>query len=59
VIYHQLDLEPLSPFASLPVSGAIVSAADIVQFVPWQPSQWPPPPTDNHEFVSVLKRIFE
>jgi hypothetical protein len=57
LIYYQLHLESLSPLASLPVSGASVSAADIVQFVPWQPSQWAPPPTDDHEFVSVLKRI--
>jgi hypothetical protein len=58
-VIYRLDLTPLSPFASLPVSGAIVSAADVAQFVPWQPSQWPPAPIDDHEFVLVLKRIFE
>jgi hypothetical protein len=59
VIYYQLDLKPLPLLASLPVSGAYISASAIVQFVPWQPSQWPVAPTDDHEFVMVLKRIFE
>lgn len=59
MIYYQLDLKPLPLLASLPVSGAFVTAADVVQFVPWQPSRWPDAPNDDHEFVMVLKRIFE
>jgi ketosteroid isomerase-like protein len=59
MIYYQLDLKSLPLLASLPVSGAVVSAADIVQFVPWQPSRWPDMPDDDHDFVMVLKRIFE
>jgi hypothetical protein len=56
---YRLDLTPLSPLASLSVSGAIVTAADVAQFVPWQPSQWPSAPIGDHEFVMVLKKIFE
>jgi hypothetical protein len=59
MIYYHLDLKPLPLLTSLPVSGAYISASDIVQFVPWQPSQWPVAPADTHEFVMVLKRIFE
>ena len=55
---YKLDLRPLSPFASPPTSG-FASLADLVQFVPWQPSAWPDAPSDCHEFVMVLKRIFE
>src|SRR5262249_45283539 len=58
-ISKRIGLNQLPPLASLPLSGANVSAADIVQFVPWQPSQCPPAPTNNHEFVVILKRIFE
>jgi hypothetical protein len=55
---YKLDFTPLSPFASPPVSG-FGSLADIVQFVPWQPSAWPEAPSDHHEFAMVLKRNFE
>jgi hypothetical protein len=56
---YRLDLMPLSPLAFVSVSGATVTAADAAQFVPWQPSQWPSAPIDDHEFVMVLKKIFE
>lgn len=55
---YKLDLTPLSPFAAPSASGS-GSLADVVQFVPWQPSKWPDAPADNQEFVGVLKRIFE
>jgi hypothetical protein len=55
---YKLDLSPLSPLASPPVSG-FGSLAEIVQFVPWQPSAWPDAPSDGHDFALVLKRIFE
>lgn len=55
---YKLDLRSLSPLASPPVSG-FGSVANIVQFVPWQPSAWPDAPSDHHEFAMVLKRIFE
>lgn len=57
-VVYKLDLTPLSPLASAPVSG-FGSIADIVQFIPWQPSAWPNAPSDPHEFAKVLKRIFE
>jgi len=57
-VIYKLDLKPLPPFASPPVTG-FGSLADIIQFVPWQPSAWPDAPSDPHEFVIVLKRIFE
>jgi len=57
-VIYELDLRPLSPVASPPVTG-FGSLADIVQFVPWQPSAWPDAPSDHHEFAMVLKRIFE
>ncbi len=56
---YRLDMTPLSPLVSMPVSGANVSAAGLIQFVPWQPSAWPQAPADDHDFVLVLKRIFE
>jgi hypothetical protein len=58
VVNYKLDLRPLSPLASPPVSG-FSSLADVVQFVPWQPSAWPDAPSNQHEFAIVLKRIFE
>src|SRR5713226_8570061 len=58
VVIYKLDLTPLSPLAS-PAASGFGSPADIVQFVPWQPSAWPDAPTDHHEFATVLKRIFE
>jgi hypothetical protein len=57
-VIYKLDLRPLSPFAAPPVTG-FGSLADIVQFIPWQPSAWPDPPPDHHDFAMVLKRIFE
>ena len=55
---YKLDLRSLSPLAS-PLASGFGSLADIVQFVPWQPSAWPDAPSDHHEFAMVLKRIFE
>jgi len=57
VIYN-LDLTPLPPLAA-PAASGFGSPADVVQFVPWQPSAWPDAPRDGQEFASVLKRIFE
>lgn len=54
----KLDLRPLPSWASPPASG-FGSLADIVQFVPWQPSAWLDAPFDRHEFATILKRIFE
>jgi len=57
-VIYKLDLTPLPPFASPPVTG-FGSLAELVQFVPWQPSSWPDAPSEPHEFAMVLKRIFE
>lgn len=55
---YKLDLTPVSPLASPPVTG-YGSVADLIQFFPWQPSSWPSAPADDAEFTRVLKRIFE
>jgi len=57
-VIYKLNLQPLSPLASPPVSG-FGSIADVVQFIPWQPSAWPEAPRDSQEFALVLKAVFE
>jgi hypothetical protein len=57
-VIYKLNLKPLSPLASPAVSG-FGSIADVVQFIPWQPSAWPEAPRDSQEFALVLKAIFE
>jgi hypothetical protein len=56
---YRLNMKLPSLLAAAPVSGAVISPQSAVQFVPWQPSAWPQAPHDDHEFVMVLKRIFE
>jgi hypothetical protein len=56
---YKLDFTPPSPLESLPVTGAMLHPAEMVRFVPWQPSAWPAAPADDHEFVLIVKRIFE
>lgn len=55
---YKLDLKSVSPLESPPASG-FGSPADVVQFVPWQPSAWPNAPLNDQEFAKLLKRIFE
>jgi len=56
---YKLDFTPPSPLESLPVTGAMLHPAEMVRFVSWQPSAWPAAPADDHEFVLIVKRIFE
>ena len=56
---YKLDLSASSPLASPPVTGAMIHPANFVEFVPWQPSTWPEAPGDDHEFILVLKDIFQ
>lgn len=56
---YKLDFTPLSPVATMPITGAMIDPTQVVQFVPWVPSAWPDAPQDDHHFVAVLKRIYE
>ncbi len=56
---YKLDLTAPPPVTSMPVSGAVIPAPDVIDFVPWTPSAWPEAPADDHELLLVMKRIFE
>ena len=56
---YKLDLSPPSPLAFMPITGAMLLPSGVIDFVPWTPSDWPDAPTDDHEFLLVVKPIFE